>query len=486
MNDLGFTQDEIQAILSHPGWTERKLSEELKRLLNEGLCSEDEIHNDFIQTYSDSLLIPYTGEPEQLSLTLETDKRGNVLKTIENFYKVFCNDSFYSGIRFNELTNSAEIIIQGNNSPTVKQMDDTDDAASMAYLQTKYGLYHPNMHEAAMKLLLRDRKYHPIVELVNSFQWDGESRITHFLSQWMKVEDNSYTREVSRLIFAGGINRLYRPGCKFDDVPVLIGTKQGEGKSTIIEWLALNSAYFKVIDVMDGSQKAIEGISGIWIGEIAELSAFKKSDVESLKSFISRTSDIYRKPYDRKNSVLPRRCFFIGTTNSRQFLSDKTGNRRFFPVEVHSSGYEIWEHEEEIRAYICQCWAEARELFKKGKMLPYANRQLVKQYQEAQEAALIDDWRIGVIEKYLDSLPVNYLICIKELFKKALYPDSALEPKRTDQTEIAQIMDKIPGWERSSKRETTKDYGRQRVWKKSVRESVHIPDKVERQEQLPF
>ena len=418
------------------------------------------------------------------SLGLEIDKNGLPTKTIENFFRIFTGDPFYSSIRFNELTNSAEITVPDRNGKQhVKQMDDADDAASMRYVQTRYKLYQPVMHEAAMKLLLRERAYNPLCDLVDSFEWDGQNRIEHFLTKWMKVEDSPYTREVSRLIFAGGIHRLYSPGCKFDDVPVLVGTEQGEGKSTIVEWLALNAAYFKVIDVMDGSQKSIEGLTGLWFGEIAELSAFRKSDIEALKSFITRTSDQYRPPYGRKVTVLPRRIVFIGTTNSRQFLTDKSGNRRFYPVEVHSNGYDLWQAEAEVREYIAQCWAEARERYKAGTIPPYADRALIKSYREAQAAAEIDDWRVGVIEKYLSTLPDDYPICIKELFRRALYPDSPLEPKRSDQIEIAQIMDKMADWIRCEKREQTRDYGRQRCWK---RKSVHLTSEVDSAASLPF
>ena len=417
-------------------------------------------------------------------IDLDRDSHGIPLKTIENFYRIFSEDKYYSTVRFNELTNSAEFTATTKDGEQiVKQMDDTADADSMRYVQSKYHLYHPNMHDAGMKLLLRDRAYNPIVSLVNSFTWDGKNRIEFFLNTWLKVEDSEYSREVSRLIFAGGINRLFRPGCKFDEVPVLVGTKQGEGKSTIIEWLALNSNYSKVIDQMDGSQKAVEGLTGVWIGEIAELSAFRKADIEALKSFITRTSDQYRQPYARKVSVLPRRCIFIGTTNSRQFLTDKTGNRRFFPVEVRSNGYVLWQKEEEVRQYIVQCWAEARERFKAGEMLPYAKKELIEKYREVQEAAEIDDWRPGVIEQYLNSLPENYCICLKELYKRALYPNSELEPKRTDQLELAQIMDKMPDWERSPRRIQTPEYGRQRCWQKK---SVQKEELIISAKQLPF
>ena len=71
-----------------------------------------------------------------------------------------------------------------------------------------------------------------------------------------KCEDTPYVQEVSRLIFAGGIHRLYQSGCKFDDMPVLIGTKQGEGKSTLVRWLAMRDEYFTEVNEFDG-QKGI-------------------------------------------------------------------------------------------------------------------------------------------------------------------------------------------------------------------------------------
>ncbi len=157
----------------------------------------------------------------------------------------------------------------------------------------------------------------------------------------MKAEDNEYTREVSRLIFAGGIHRLYSPGCKFDDVPVLIGTSQGEGKSTIVRWLAIHDDHFTEVTEIDG-QKGVEQLEGAWICEIAELLALTKAkEQEAVKSYIARLKDKYRKPWGKNTDELPRRCIFIGTTNNEQFLRDKTGNRRFYPVKVNSKGQFI-------------------------------------------------------------------------------------------------------------------------------------------------
>jgi predicted P-loop ATPase len=80
-------------------------------------------------------------------------------------------------------------------------------------------------------------------------------------------------------------------------VPVLIGTHQGEGKSTLVRWLAIHDKYFSEVTEMDG-QRAIEQLAGAWICEIAELLAMTKAkEVESVKSYITRQRDKYRKPY---------------------------------------------------------------------------------------------------------------------------------------------------------------------------------------------
>jgi predicted P-loop ATPase len=321
--------------------------------------------------------------------------------------------------------------------------------------------------------------------LVETFHWDGVPRCRSFLTKWLHADDSAYTQEVSRLIFAGGINRLYNPGCKFDDVPVLIGTKQGEGKSTIIKWLALNEVWFAEIKRVEG-QDSIEAMFGAWICEIPELSAFKKADdVESIKAFVTRTKDKYRKPYDRNPVDYPRRCIFIGTTNNEQFLADKTGNRRFYPVKTSSVGYDLFDHEEEIKEYIRQCWAEARELYKAGKMPPFADRSLLDEYRRRQDAAMEDDWRVGKIEAFLSSMGAGEIVCVLELYTECLYRDTNQKPKLSESRAIGQIMARMEDWESIGNTRTAK-YGVQKCWRKKSNSAAAPASSVTSSDQLPF
>ena len=385
-----------------------------------------------------------------------------LVATIDNFYRIMSQSPQYDGVHFNVMTGRPEV----HENSIIRNWTDADESESRHYIEANFHIHNVMKHQDALRILFRRREYNPLMDLVESFTWDGENRCEIFLPAIMQAADTTYVREVSRLIFAGGINRLYAPGSKFDDVPVLVGA-QGSGKTTIVNWLALNDSYYGIIKNMSGDQKSIEALQGAWILEIQELAAFRAADIESLKAFVTTRSDRYRLPFDRNISVLPRRCIFIGTTNNASFLTDKTGNRRFYPVTVHSNGYDLYDSKDDVQEFICQCWAEARERYKQGNMPPVADPSLIADYRKAQENAMEDDWRVGMIEQYLSSKRPSDYVCVKELYKRCLYPDSNQEPTPKDSREIGQIMDALPGIEKVGL-QYTEQYGRQRCWRRTV------------------
>ena len=408
----------------------------------------------------------------------ERDKNGNPVNTISNFVKIMENDRRYSGIRFNEMRGKAEVHSTQKGKVVIEPWTDADEAHSMQYIESAFGIYSKDKHAAALRILFQERSYNPLVEIVDGIEWDGEPRCEHFLTKWGNVEDSPYTREVSRLIFAGGIHRLYEPGCKFEDVPILMGD-QGCGKSTLIRYLAINDDYFGELKIMEG-QQAIEDLSGKWIMEIPEMSAFTKAkDQEAIKAFVSRQRDSYRKPYDRNTTELYRRCTFVATSNDRNPLVDKTGNRRWYPVEVRSNGYDIFDREEEIREYILQCWGEAREHLHRKSMKPFADRKLLDAYQEAQENAMQDDWRVGAIQTFLARKNPGELTCVREVCHRALSPnpDFPKEPSLVESKDIGKILNRLKDWERVSGSRVVGAYGNQRCWKKKGEPDLNIIDK---------
>lgn len=86
----------------------------------------------------------------------------------------------------------------------------------------------------------------------------------------------------------------------------------------------------------------------------------RKSTVEDVKSFISKTRDEYRPAYGRTVESYLRTASFIGTANFSDVLTDSTGNRRFWPVqcgeqEATKDVFSLADGDDEIK----QMYAEA-------------------------------------------------------------------------------------------------------------------------------
>jgi len=477
------SQEFVDALLAIKNESKRKylygLAEERAR--EAGILTVFQAFVDLSNRAKDELAQKYERESEERTgIHLAFDSRNRPLATVDNFLIILQNDVKFSGLKFNLLTYSPEQVRGGK----TEKWTDADDAEARRYIEKEYGIHSVQKIDDALRIVFAQNEYHPVRDLVDSFVWDGESRICDFLHRWTKCEDTPYTREVSRLIFAGGIHRLYNPGCKFDDMPVLIGTKQGEGKSTLVRWLALKDEYFTEVNEFEG-QRGIEAVEGAWICEVSELLAMTRArEQEAVKSYLTRLNDRYRMPFDKRVTDHPRQCVFIGTTNKEQFLTDKTGNRRFYPVRVRQDGYDLFDHAEEIKEYICQCWAEAKVLFDKGEIPPYADRRLIADIRKMQSDATEDDYRIGLIEAYLES---RSEVCVLDIWYNALQMSEFSKPAKKDSQEIGIIMQSFQEWERQEKAKRFSEYGLQRWWAKNRRPAESELDAVDEiDKELPF
>jgi len=385
-------------------------------------------------------------------LDLEVDFYGNTAKTINNLLSIMSKDTELADtFRYNELAQSPE---KFNGT----KWREEDDSIMKCYIENTYRVRSGECYDDAFRIVLSRNSFNPITDMINKIVWDGKPRIKTILQKWLKCINTPYTSEVARLIFAGGINRAFEPGCKFDDMPVIVG-KQGAAKSTFIRWLAMDNKFFTEVSNISG-QQGIEALQGAWICEIGELLALTKlKEVEEAKAYITRLVDSYRKPYERRKSENPRRCVFIGSTNKNEFLTDNTGNRRYYPVFAKCDGYDIFDNKTAIKHDIAQCWAEAKAMYDNNNLKPYADKALVDEIQLQQMSAVEDDYRIGMIDRYIEKLNE---VCAIELWETAL-KNGDRKPYRKESNEIVSIMNNKTEWYRTSPRRT-KDYGNQRLW----------------------
>lgn len=233
------------------------------------------------------------------------------------------------------------------------------------------------------------------MEIKGKVPWQHPSKY------WRDADDNAYTRAVTRKTLCAAVCRVQRPGCKFDSMLVLNGP-QGIGKSTLIARLA-GEWFSDSLSLNDTKDKtAAEKLQGYWILEIGELAGLRKTEVETLRSFLSRQNDIYRACFGKRATPHLRQCVFFGTTNAETgYLRDTTGNRRFWPVKTPGSktrhSWDLDEHE------ISQIWAEVLEYVNAGEKL-YLDANLDIYAKEEQREAMESDEREGLVREYLEKL----------------------------------------------------------------------------------
>ena len=338
------------------------------------------------------------GEDWQESLDL--DKNGKVKDTLTNIAMIIRCDSNLQAIVFNEFKGTVDVIGPLPWEQVRPGWNDADVANAKLYFERVYGIWSPTkFKDALLAVVSAERKYHPVKRYLDGLTWDGNERLDTLLIDYMGAEDSPYVRAITRKTLCAAVARIYEPGIKFDSMLVLNGP-QGMGKSTFYtllgrEWF---SDSLSIADMRD--KTAAEKLQGYWILEIAEMNGIKKVDVETVKSFITRTDDKFRQAYGTVVESHPRTNIIVGSSNSGSgFLRDVTGNRRFWPVEVSGNGkLHPWELED-----VDQVWAEAIERYRAGEEL-YLKGELAEEAFRHQHDAMESDDREGIVQDYLDRL----------------------------------------------------------------------------------
>lgn len=207
--------------------------------------------------------------------------------------------------------------------------------------------------------------FDPVADYLNGLVWDGVERLgveEGALVDRLRVvaPERALAAAYWRCTLVAAVARVAWPGCKHDHVPVLVGPDMA-GKSTALRVLA-GDDWFADSHIDPESKDAYLQMKGKWIYEFSELDGLaKKTDVARIKSFVSSQVDNYRPPYGRVASAHPRRCIFIGTSNTGDILQDVTSSRRWWVMEVERGIDVAW-----LRASRDQLWAEASERLAAG------------------------------------------------------------------------------------------------------------------------
>lgn len=414
--------------------------------------------------------------PDETWRTALTVNRAGVLAaTRENYRQIFLNDPRLKGrIRHNEFIGQ---LVAMDSLPWRKfppktdgvWWTDADDAGLLHYLETSYNcLPQSMMVEDALKLIAEEQRFHPVRDYLNTLKWDGQPRLDDFLCRYMNAADTPYTRTVTRVFFTAAVARIMNPGVKFDHALVFVGA-QNKGKSMLVDVLGEPWASDSLYSLQ--GKEAYEALQGVWLIEMAELTATRKADVEHVKHFLTKRKDRFRPAYGRRTIECPRQCVFFGSTNDLRFLNDKTGNRRFWPIWVMPfERAHKWI--EAVRAERDQLFAEAKHHFESGLALYLPDEiedaaRVVQEHHRADDGlqARIEHWlnepvpaewnemSLGKRRVYYDLGAVNHggeltkrdRVCAREIFIELLDGEEAqFSPAKS--REINETLRLMRGW----------------------------------------
>ena len=398
---------------------------------------------------------------------------GAPAKTTDNVLIILENDPLLKGrLAFDEFANRGVVLgsFPWDNRSEKRQWTDVDDAGLRHYIESTYGITGKERIFDAVSLCAHKNTFNDVRDYLAELKWDNVKRIDTLLVDYLGAKDSIYTRAVMRKFLVAAVARAMAPGTKFDYMPIFAGP-QGLGKSTFLRLLG-KRWYSDSLQTFEGKE-ASEMIQGVWINEIGELNGLSKSETNAVKQFLSRVEDIYREPFGRRTNNYPRRCVFAGTTNDSEFLKDRTGNRRFWPVDVglQLPTKSVFRHlEEEVE----QIWAEAFCYWQLGEPL-YLTGEAEAEAKEEQEAHRESNAKEGVIREFVERpVPLNWdkrslnerrlywagefgrgsvdtvprdRICALEVWCECLGGDVKFM-KRSDALEINSILSSFPGWKR--------------------------------------
>lgn len=293
------------------------------------------------------------------NLRISTNEHGKVFQTLENLEKIILS---ITPIAYNELTNVIEI---EDKQGKIKPLEKRDKELLRVEIEKRFKFKAKLIDLDTAIVSASDRyRYHPIKNKILDTKWDGIPRAESFFIDVLGVEDNVYNRECTRKWLLASLTRLFKNGVKFDEMIILQGG-QGIGKSTTLQRLSLGY-YTDITDKL--SDETTFKVMRTWLVELSELSTMKKTDSDTFKAWLSATKDTVRKKYGGDPDDYPRAFTILGTTNNKEILKDRTGNRRYWLMYCEKENIKntIWSLDNN---YILQLWSEVYQWYKNGENL---------------------------------------------------------------------------------------------------------------------
>lgn len=379
---------------------------------------------------------------EGWEMALMRDDRHRVRAVMTNIYQILTHHADWRGvIGYCEFSYRVmkRRLPPFDVAPAVGEWSDVDTDRVRLWLGQYYGLTAKNTDVLdAVNLVANDNAFHPVRDYLDALRWDGRPRVRGWLGRYCGADTTPYTEAAGTKWLVGAVARVMQPPVKMDCMLILEG-EQGLGKSTVFR--ILGGEWFMDTNFAMGDKDGFQQLQGVWITELAELDSLNKAETTRAKQFLGAMTDRYRPSYARLARDFPRQCVFGGTTNQSVYLRDSTGNRRYWPVEVHRLRLA------ELEADRDQLWAEALHLYKQG-VRWWPDQDELHLFETQQEARYDADVWEEIIQRWLDEpdrRAVQSFTSADILIGALKLDEGAVD--RAKQGRIGPIMKRI-GWQR--------------------------------------
>lgn len=385
---------------------------------------------------------------------LQLARDGRPRPTGANVHAALRLDPAWAGkVRWNEFRCSVEV--------DGELLADTTETEIANALAERYGLdvRTPAVDEQ-IRLIADRARFHPVRAYLDSLpEWDGRERLRPLLPGALGAQDTELNHRLGVCFAVSAVARIWEPGCKVDTCLILCGA-QGALKSTSIRALLPDARWYADTPLEIGNKDRFEQIQGKWLYELAEIDKFRGADWARVKALFSSSTDLWRRPFGRNATEVPRQALFVGTTNADEFLDDPTGARRFWPVRVGETGAL---RPDLIAVERDQLWAEALMMYRKGEPWHLSGEHAAAAAAAARQFEVTDAW---------DALIAGWLGPARDGVTAADVLQGALEIRpaawtKADQMRVAASLRRL-GWER--RRETARDGSGDRLvrWHRSA------------------
>lgn len=375
---------------------------------------------------------------------LQRDYNGNILATMANALVILAEDVRLSNLlaydEFAErylLLRAPPVAFEGHASaagPYPRAWRPEDVSLLLAYMQRiwSHKFSMPTI-EAAMPVEATRNRYHPVRDWLASLRWDGKPRIDAWLKRAFGCPDDLYHQMAGAKMLIASVARIRRPGCKFDHTPVFEGL-QGIGKSSALRELYGEDWFSDAMPDDLAGKDAAMALHGVWCLEMAELQQIIRSEPAAVKAFLTRQVDRFRPPYGKTYIDRPRQTILVGTTNDDEWLTDSTGNRRFWPLACQ------WVELAWIKENRTQLWAEAARREGEGESRWLDLDEARSQAVEVQSSRMIGDaWE----EKIEEIIGFKGRITVSEVLDRLNIPNA--QQSKPFQMRVAGILRRM-GW----------------------------------------